>query len=229
MTEARRKARRFLAQLALEPGATFEQVKAAYRELAQVWHPDRHESDVGRKGAAEDRMKEINAAYTWLSAHRSVLEPSDPERRTRGRLRWWKAGRFVGRPQSRRFVLVLAAGAAAVLALASRDALHPTRPPTSLPPLPRGAPDPVEVRRFDQLLRALASRPRSYYVRAPHASVRSLPGGRGDVVSVLHRGERVRGVRSRGGWIEVARPGTTDPIGWVTTEDLGSSPPETSR
>ena len=85
MTGEHREARRFLALLDLEPGATFEQVKAAHRRLAQVWHPDRFESDVERRDAAEDRMKEINSAYTWLGAHRFVLEASDPDRLPRRR------------------------------------------------------------------------------------------------------------------------------------------------
>lgn len=43
-------------------GATDEEVKKAYRALALEWHPDRHGGDP----AAEERFKEINAAYQAL-------------------------------------------------------------------------------------------------------------------------------------------------------------------
>ncbi len=231
MTGERREAGRSLALLDLEPGATFEQVKAAHRRLAQIWHPDRFESDVARRAAAEDRMKEINAAYTWLGAHRFVLEPSDPDRQPRRRRSGPGASPFSGtlRFGPRWIVLGLLGGAAAFGVIASRDLLRPAERTTPLRPLPRSAPRLSEVLRFDQLLRAVASRPRSYTVQARRVSVRSLPGMRGDVVSVLGRGDRVRGVRSRQGWVEVARPGTTDPIGWVEAGDLGPTSPKTGR
>lgn len=73
MEEELATARRYLKALDLEPGATWEEVKQAYRTLAQVWHPDRF--PVGRSvhAAAEERLKEINAAYGWLARHRVVL------------------------------------------------------------------------------------------------------------------------------------------------------------
>ena len=134
MTGERREARRFLALLDLEPGATFEQVKAAHRRLAQVWHPDRFESDVERRDAAEDRMKEINSAYTWLGAHRFVLEPSDPDRRPRRRRSWPGASLFPGalRFGRRWIVLGLLGGAAALGVIASRDSLRPAERTTPL-------------------------------------------------------------------------------------------------
>ena len=50
------------AVLGVAPGASPEQVAAAYRELAKAWHPDRRGSD------GEDRMAEINVAYELLRA-----------------------------------------------------------------------------------------------------------------------------------------------------------------
>ncbi len=126
-------------------------------------------------------------------------------------------------------VLGLLGGAAAFGVIASRDSLRPAEPTTPLRPLPRSAPRLSEVLRFDQLLRAVASRPQSYTVHARRVSVRSLPGMRGDVVAVLGRGDRVRGIRSRQGWVEVARAGTTNPIGWVSAGDLGPTYPKTGR
>jgi hypothetical protein len=231
MTGEHREARRFLALLDLEPGATFEQVKAAHRRLAQIWHPDRFESDVPQRPAAEDRMKEINSAYTWLDAHRIVLEPPDPERRPRRRRSGPDTSSFPGalRFGRRWIVLGLLVGAAALGVIASRDSLRPAGATTPLPPPPQRARGLTEMLRFDQLLRAVASRPRSYYVQARRLSVRSLPARGDDEVAVLGRGDRVRADRSRQGWVEVARPGTASPIGWVPAGDLGSTPPETGR
>lgn len=48
--------------LGLKPGATAEQVRARYRELARENHPDKD----GSEGAAE-RMARINAAYEELA------------------------------------------------------------------------------------------------------------------------------------------------------------------
>ena len=48
--------------LGLPPGASPDEVAAAYRELAKAWHPDR------RGSAGEERMAEINVAYELLRA-----------------------------------------------------------------------------------------------------------------------------------------------------------------
>ncbi len=45
--------------LGLEPGASDEEVKRAYRRLAKQYHPDRNPGDA----AAAKKMQEINAAY----------------------------------------------------------------------------------------------------------------------------------------------------------------------
>ena len=44
-------------------GATAEEIKKAYRKLAQQYHPDKNPGDK----SAEQRFKEINEAYTVLS------------------------------------------------------------------------------------------------------------------------------------------------------------------
>jgi len=73
MEEELATARRYLKALDLEPGATWEEVKQAYRTLAQVWHPDRFPEGRSVHETAEERLKEINAAYGWLARHRAVL------------------------------------------------------------------------------------------------------------------------------------------------------------
>ena len=49
--------------LGLESGATKEEIVAAYRKLAKQWHPD-----VNKSLEAEDKFKEINQAYEFLTA-----------------------------------------------------------------------------------------------------------------------------------------------------------------
>jgi hypothetical protein len=66
--------------LGVAPGATPDEVAAAYRELAKAWHPDR------RGGDGDERMAEINVAYELLraGAHHEgrsrVAPPPAPER-----------------------------------------------------------------------------------------------------------------------------------------------------
>ena len=55
--------------LDLKPGANFDEVKHAYRELAKVWHPDRFGNDAKLKDRANIKLGEINAAYERLKNH----------------------------------------------------------------------------------------------------------------------------------------------------------------
>ena len=50
--------------LGLSPGASDEEVKKAYRALAKKYHPDLNPGDK----VAEEKMKEINAAYDRIKA-----------------------------------------------------------------------------------------------------------------------------------------------------------------
>ncbi|MDB6112186.1 MAG: hypothetical protein JWR69_3936, partial [Pedosphaera sp.] len=61
--------KRCLEVLGLKPGATEEEVKQAYRELAMVWHPDRFASDSPLQAKANAKLTESNAAYEFLMAH----------------------------------------------------------------------------------------------------------------------------------------------------------------
>lgn len=54
-----------LRVLDLDRHATFPEVKARYRELAKVHHPDANGGDK----VAEERLKRINQAYTTLKAY----------------------------------------------------------------------------------------------------------------------------------------------------------------
>jgi hypothetical protein len=56
-----------LRSLGLGPNATEAEIKDAYRTLAKVWHPDRFQADPGLKAKAEEKLKEINAAYRSIT------------------------------------------------------------------------------------------------------------------------------------------------------------------
>jgi len=64
--KAPEKIERCLEILELEPGASEEEVNQAYRDLANVWHPDRFANNPRLQKKAEERLKEINAAYEYI-------------------------------------------------------------------------------------------------------------------------------------------------------------------
>ena len=51
------------AVLGVPASASLADVKRAYRKLVAVWHPDRFARDPQRQSQAQERLKEINAAY----------------------------------------------------------------------------------------------------------------------------------------------------------------------
>ena len=57
-----------LRVLCLGPTATTQEIKAAYRDLAKVWHPDRFAHDPRLQQKAQEQLKEINEAYRRLAA-----------------------------------------------------------------------------------------------------------------------------------------------------------------
>lgn len=56
--------------LGVNPSATDEEVKAAYRKLVKKYHPDRY-TDSKLKEEASEKLKEINAAYDEIERTRS--------------------------------------------------------------------------------------------------------------------------------------------------------------
>lgn len=70
--------------LGLQPGATLDDVKTAYRDLAQVWHPDRFPENDRLRDKAIHNQQLINEAYTVLQKYRPpaapavVLRPAPP-------------------------------------------------------------------------------------------------------------------------------------------------------
>jgi len=78
-----------LKTLELEPGATDDDIRKAWRDLTKVWHPDRFGSDPELRERAENKLKEINAAYErlrengsrrrWSGSHQTRSRPSSPD------------------------------------------------------------------------------------------------------------------------------------------------------
>lgn len=59
--------------LGVPPDASEEDIKRAYKRMAMEWHPDRHGGDK----EAEEKFKEINAAYQILTGRaRNPVEPA---------------------------------------------------------------------------------------------------------------------------------------------------------
>jgi len=65
--------------LEVEPGASQNEIKQAYKDLAKVWHPDRFTDNPRRKKKAEEKLKQINTAYEFLKSHQPHLTESTIE------------------------------------------------------------------------------------------------------------------------------------------------------
>jgi hypothetical protein len=67
--------------LGVKPGVSDRELKAAHRDLAKVWHPDRFLNDPRLQEKAQEKLKEINAAYEQLIS-RHAFQPARPKRKT---------------------------------------------------------------------------------------------------------------------------------------------------
>jgi curved DNA-binding protein CbpA len=54
--------------LELDRGASVEEAKQAYKDIANVWHPDRFSHNPRLREKAEKKLKEINAAYATVKS-----------------------------------------------------------------------------------------------------------------------------------------------------------------
>lgn len=57
--------------LELKPGASLDDVRQAYRDIVDVWHPDRFNHNQRLRKKAEEKFKEMNRAYEILISHLS--------------------------------------------------------------------------------------------------------------------------------------------------------------
>jgi hypothetical protein len=69
------------AVLGVDPGAPPDVVRAAYRRLVRLHHPDRHARDPVARQQAEARLREINAAYAALRPPGGAGSADAPPRR----------------------------------------------------------------------------------------------------------------------------------------------------
>src|ERR1043166_8209486 len=60
---------RFYQTLGLQPGADWLTVRQNYRSLVRKWHPDRFTGDMDLRTRAEEKTKEITAAYQSLETY----------------------------------------------------------------------------------------------------------------------------------------------------------------
>jgi len=54
--------------LGVKPGVSSRELKAAHRDLAKVWHPDRFVHDPRLQEKAQEKLKEINEAFELISS-----------------------------------------------------------------------------------------------------------------------------------------------------------------
>lgn len=76
--------------LGVDPSASMRDIRSAYIDLARRNHPDRHAADPAARRRAEERMREINAAWAALGSvesrsayDRERLARREPHRRPR--------------------------------------------------------------------------------------------------------------------------------------------------
>ena len=63
--------------LGVHVGATDEEVKTAYRNLARKYHPDNYDDSNPLKELAKEKMQEINAAYDEIQRNRTTSSHSN--------------------------------------------------------------------------------------------------------------------------------------------------------
>jgi len=64
--------------LELDHGASPDKAKQAYRDMVNIWHPDRFSNNPRLKQKAEEKLKEINVAYDTLKSYLSSKQWTEP-------------------------------------------------------------------------------------------------------------------------------------------------------
>lgn len=93
--------------LEIKPGCTYEEVKLAFRDMVSIWHPDKFSHNSRLKEKAEEKLKDINAAWEQLQAFffqkedaaavqpcRELAEPLKPHL-SQERKHWRREGKAV--------------------------------------------------------------------------------------------------------------------------------------
>lgn len=69
--------------LEVDKDSSPDRIKEAYRDIINVWHPDRFSNNVRLKEKAESKVKEINMAYETLQSHMPVgQQQQSPQEKT---------------------------------------------------------------------------------------------------------------------------------------------------
>jgi DnaJ domain len=55
--------------LGIRPGATWQELRRAYKSLVNIWHPDRFQQNTRQRKLAEEKTKEINKSYKELTEY----------------------------------------------------------------------------------------------------------------------------------------------------------------
>ncbi|HUV59368.1 MAG TPA: DnaJ domain-containing protein [Desulfatiglandales bacterium] len=66
--------------LELDSNASIDEAKQAYKDMVNIWHPDRFSNNPRLKQKAEDKLKEINEAYEMMQSFLSLKKPLEPEK-----------------------------------------------------------------------------------------------------------------------------------------------------
>ena len=64
--------------LELDPNASVDEVKQAYKDIVNVWHPDRFSHNSRLKEKAEKKLKEVNVAYETVNSFLSSKKGLKP-------------------------------------------------------------------------------------------------------------------------------------------------------
>ncbi len=72
-----------LAKLDLPPESSFDEARAAHRELLQVWHPDRHMKNTRLQARATLKAQELNSAWDTVRTWHEQVRQGDADRSAR--------------------------------------------------------------------------------------------------------------------------------------------------
>jgi len=72
---------RALRVLGLQPDASDKEIRTAYHVLVKVWHPDRFQNDPTLSEEADEKLKEINSAFGYLTSDAALQDSARKEQR----------------------------------------------------------------------------------------------------------------------------------------------------
>ena len=107
--------------LGVKPGVSMRELKAAHRDLAKVWHPDRFLHDPRLQEKAQEKLKEINEAYELISSGK-VPRPVTPPPRAQQTVQYTKTTARHG--SNWQWVAIFLLVFAAVFAITTRSLLQ---------------------------------------------------------------------------------------------------------